>query len=369
MRRRWPLPLPEAPTPASLPRLLEALLPAGPGFDALCRHGGRQISAMHSIADGLGALQRRAGRPGPAWGARRQPGLQPPAALQLAAPQLAPARGLAEAALRHEPEHWAGGASPAAAAAAPQPARPAPPPAPSSFVQGTVDRVVFPKDNGGAPGYKVIKVGGGGAGRCAPHAGAAARQPGVRQVRALELGGKPDGVRASPPPPARAQSALDQHRAQRQLQHDAAKGIEVVAGNFPPVRVGQRFCFHGAWVDSDKWGLQLRGSSCEQLELTHEPDLVHYLKSGASCCARRPAGGQPEPALTRGAARRSQASGGRQGPRRGHRAGLWGQDAEHPQQPVRGRSPDWRGGLQQGQRAEDQGQVGRRAGGPHCAAP
>lgn len=59
-----------------------------------------------------------------------------------------------------------------------------------------------------------------------------------------------------------------------------ANNIEVVIGDFPPMRVGQGFLFRGHWVVDKQWGPQLKATSFEEQELTQEVDLVAYLRAG-----------------------------------------------------------------------------------------
>ena len=93
-------------------------------------------------------------------------------------------------------------------------------------------------------------------------------------MKASQLHGKPHTTE----PPRTA--GLEDWRARKSREANAAKGIETVTGNFPPVRLGQAFRFQGDWVINPKYGAQLTATSCEQLEITHTPDLMDYLCNG-----------------------------------------------------------------------------------------
>ena len=99
------------------------------------------------------------------------------------------------------------------------------------------------------------------------------------QVKASELHGKPSGE-AEPPPQQDTGDRLQQWKIRKARESAIANRIETVVGNFPPVRVGQPFLFQGSWVEDARFGWQLSTSTYQEQELTHEVDLVAYLRAG-----------------------------------------------------------------------------------------
>ena len=98
-------------------------------------------------------------------------------------------------------------------------------------------------------------------------------------MKASELHGKPSGE-AEQPPQQDTGDRLQQWKIRKARESAIANRIETVVGNFPPVRVGQPFLFRGSWVEDARFGWQLSARELQEQELTHEVDLVAYLRAG-----------------------------------------------------------------------------------------